>query len=98
MGGVCFDNPINDLSSFCNFSNDNEIIFDSVNLPSASPVELFHPSFIEASYVFSELSKWLENFVASPKHIGNNPVAKGSRVPVCPAFFAEKIHLIFDSA
>ena len=29
-----------------------------------------------------------ENFVASPKQIGRTPVAKGSRLPAWPAFFA----------
>jgi len=41
-----------------------------------------------AEDALSEASRNCENFVASPKHNGNTPVASGSRLPVCPTFCA----------
>ena len=48
---------LNFLDNNESIKDDNNEVFDFINFPSASPVELFHPSLIEASYVFSELSK-----------------------------------------
>ncbi len=53
------------------------------------------PNFIVAIYSLSPSNKIDANLVASPKQIGNNPLANGSNVPVCPAFFARKICFIF---
>ena len=51
-----------------------------------------------ASYDLSASKcNWL-NLVAAPKHKGNTPVAKGSKVPVWPAFSARNNHLAFCKA
>lgn len=59
---------------------------EKMTSPSASPVEVFSPNFTVVKYSLSALSKSAENFVASPKHKGSSPLAKGSSVPVWPAF------------
>ena len=38
------------------------------------------------------------NLVASPRAIGNMPVANGSKVPPCPTFFKLKILEILETA
>jgi hypothetical protein len=57
-----------------------------------------YPSFRVAVYFLSAPNKAEENLVASPKHTGNKPVAKGSSVPVCPAFDALNKRLVICSA
>src|SRR3990167_2501481 len=56
--------------------------------PSLSLVLVRTPSCIVTAYVLSASNKYCVNFVASPKKMGNMPVASGSSVPACPAFFA----------
>jgi len=67
--------------------------------PSASPVLVFTPrrSHGRVGFVGIQTAIWL-NLVAAPKHSGNTPVAKGSSVPVWPAFSACSSHLAFCSA
>src|SRR6266545_7381493 len=56
--------------------------------PSASPVVVVVPSRSTAIYVLSASSNACANLVASPKQMGKSPVARGSSVPVWPAFWA----------
>src|SRR6266446_6425577 len=56
--------------------------------PSASPVLVVAPSRSTATYVLSASSNSCANLVASPKQMGKSPVARGSSVPVWPAFWA----------
>jgi hypothetical protein len=61
----------------------------SSTVPSASPVSVVTPRQTVVRYSLSESSRNCDHFVASPKQIGNTPVASGSRLPVCPAFCAK---------
>ena len=71
---------------------------EKMTSPSASPVEVFSPNFTVVKYSLSALSKSAENFVAYPKHKGSSPLAKGSSVPVWPAFCAFRRRRAFCKA
>ena len=60
----------------------------AITSPSTSPVVVRTPKRTCATYDLCASSSICANLVASPKHSGRSPVAKGSSVPVCPAFSA----------
>ena len=70
----------------------------AITSPSASPVLVFIPKHALTQYALSASNKNCENLVASPKHMGSKPVAKGSKLPVCPALFAENKRLAVCNA
>src|SRR5258706_6546038 len=98
IGGVCRISPVNlqRTSSIC-----GEIGISSVirrTLHSGSPESVSSPRLSVASYDLAESRRNRENFVASPKTSGRRPVAKGSSVPVWPAFAAARARRAMPSA
>src|SRR5690554_6037535 len=62
--------------------------FSSTTAPSLSPVSVRMPRRAVVIYALSLSSMVWENLVASPKHRGSTPVARGSSAPVWPALAA----------
>ena len=97
IGGICFCSPMNDFNTLSIYAVLVETSDEQVSMisPSLSPVEVLVPSIISARYVLSELIKNRDILVACPIQTGRSPVARGSKVPVCPTFLILNCFFIF---
>src|SRR6476646_1480859 len=71
-------------ASECSSSSGEGGSCDSSESPWGSPVDVVDVRSTSVTYRLSNPTKHGANLVAAPESKSNNPVAKGSRVPVCP--------------
>ena len=95
VGGICFCTPTNELK--VSTTSDLETFFKEVSItsPSASSVFVLWPNFITASYDLSSFKNNFDSFVPLLSPMIKSPLASGSNVPKCPAFFIANLCFTF---
>src|SRR5512139_2832954 len=90
MGGRCRIFPLKPWKTPVRVPSSPSQAFREVTSPVTSSVVVSSPSLRTPSYPFGSSLRNGTSFVASLITTGRTPVAKGSSVPMCPAFFTRR--------